>query len=237
MFDIILFGVIIAFFMFLRDRRKAIERYQEEIDDFKKWDSEEARYRIAGAIRRLNRLGKTDIDFGGIKLRDFSLSHFLKSSISSWWRSIAFRYFSRKNVTSSYRMPGSLSSAILIRMVAHFSRGVLVCQERSTIWFAESTVHENGWATEIAIPFKSISFAPESDTWGINFGRGIVRKQEFNLWSSHDRQDWPAYGGEVSGITDIEQGLGLDIVPSVSLNRNRDLVSRQNHSGFEHRLR
>ena len=72
MFDIILFGVIIAFFMFLRDRRKAIERYQEEIDDFKKWDSEEARYRIAGAIRRLNRLGKTDIDFGGIELRDFS---------------------------------------------------------------------------------------------------------------------------------------------------------------------
>ena len=106
-------------------------------------------------------------------------------------------------------------------------------EEWSTIWLAESTVHENGWATEIAIPFKSISFAPESDTWGINFGRGIVRKQEFNLWSSHDRQDWPAYGGEVSGITDIKQGLGLDVVPSVSLNRNRDLVSNQNDSGFE----
>ena len=72
MFDILLFGVIIAFFIFLRDRRKAIERHQEEIDDFKKWDSEEARYRIAGAIRRLNRLGKTDIDFGGIELREFS---------------------------------------------------------------------------------------------------------------------------------------------------------------------
>ncbi|MCH8981687.1 hypothetical protein IH922_06685, partial [candidate division KSB1 bacterium] len=60
-------AVIIAFFIFLRDRRKAIERHQEEIDDFKKWDSEEARYRIAGAIRRRNRLGKTDIDFGGSK--------------------------------------------------------------------------------------------------------------------------------------------------------------------------
>ena len=65
-------------------------------------------------------------------------------------------------------------------------------EEWSAIWHAESAVHENGWATEIAIPFKSISFAPESDTWGINFGRGIVRKQEFNMWASHERQDWPA---------------------------------------------
>ena len=50
-------------------------------------------------------------------------------------------------------------------------------EEWSAIWLAESAVTENGWTTEIAIPFKSISFAPESDTWGINFGRGIVRKQ------------------------------------------------------------
>ncbi len=106
-------------------------------------------------------------------------------------------------------------------------------EEWATIWVAESAVHEGGWATEIAIPFKSISFAPGTDTWGINFGRGIVRKQEFNLWSSHDRQDWPAYSGEVSGIENIEQGLGLDVVPAVSLSQQRDLILGENHSGFE----
>jgi len=106
-------------------------------------------------------------------------------------------------------------------------------EEWSAIWLAESKVHEDGWATEIAIPFKSISFDPRSDTWGINFGRGIVRKQEFNMWSSHERQDWPAYGGEVSGIDEIEQGLGLDIVPSVSLSQSRDLVLGENDSGLE----
>lgn len=79
-FDIVVFGVIIAFFLFLRDRRQRVERLQEEIDDFKKWDSEEARYRIAGAIRRLNRLGKTDIDFGGVELSKFSFRrHDIKS--------------------------------------------------------------------------------------------------------------------------------------------------------------
>ena len=105
--------------------------------------------------------------------------------------------------------------------------------EWAAIWYAESAIHEDGWATEIAIPFKSISFAPDADTWGINFGRGIIRKQEFAMWSSQDRQDWPAYGGEVTGITEIEQGLGLDVVPSVSLNRSRDLVLGDNSSNFE----
>ena len=105
--------------------------------------------------------------------------------------------------------------------------------EWAAIWYAESAIHEDGWATEIAIPFKSISFDPNSDTWGINFGRGIVRKQEFALWSSHDRQDWPAYSGEVTGIEKIEQGLGLDIVPSVTLGQSRDLVMGEDTSNFE----
>ena len=106
-------------------------------------------------------------------------------------------------------------------------------EEWVTIWLAESQVHDDGWSTEIAIPFKSISFAPDLDTWGINFGRGIVRKQEFNLWASHERQDWPAYGGEVTGIGEIEQGLGLDIVPSVNVSQRRDLVLGDEHSDFE----
>lgn len=106
-------------------------------------------------------------------------------------------------------------------------------EEWATIWQAQSSVTENGWVTEIAIPFKSISFSPESDTWGINFGRGIVRKQEYDMWSSHERQDWPAYGGEVSGFNDIKQGVGLDIVPSVSVSQNRDLVLGDDNSGFE----
>lgn len=106
-------------------------------------------------------------------------------------------------------------------------------EEWSAIWQAESAVYEGGWATEIAIPFKSISFSPGSDTWGINFGRGIVRKQEFALWSSHEREDWPAYSGEVHGISDIEQGLGLDVVPSVNLSQTRDLVFDRNKSELE----
>jgi hypothetical protein len=106
-------------------------------------------------------------------------------------------------------------------------------EEWATIWQAESSVTENGWVTEIAIPFKSISFSPDSDTWGINFGRGIVRKQEYDMWSSHERQDWPAYGGEVHGFDNIKQGVGLDLVPSVSLSQSRDMVLGEDSSNFE----
>ena len=105
--------------------------------------------------------------------------------------------------------------------------------EWATIWHAESSVHENGWATEIAIPFKSISFSPDASTWGINFGRGIVRKQEYTIWSSYQREWWPAYGGELTGIRQIEQGLGLDIVPSVNLRRSRDFSIGQVQNDFE----
>ena len=70
--DIVVFGIIIALFVFIRDRRLEISRQMELIDDFKKWNSDEARYRIAGAVRRLNRLGRTAIDFSGIEISNFS---------------------------------------------------------------------------------------------------------------------------------------------------------------------
>ncbi|WP_139833744.1 pentapeptide repeat-containing protein [Thalassospira alkalitolerans] len=71
LFDIAVFGLLIAFLTQRRSVRIEIERLQEIIDDFKKWQSEEAKFRIAGAIRRINKLGQTKIDFRGIILSDF----------------------------------------------------------------------------------------------------------------------------------------------------------------------
>ena len=41
------------------------------------------------------------------------------------------------------------------------------------IWRAQARVHEEGWTAELAIPFKTLSFDPDSDSWGINFTRGL----------------------------------------------------------------
>ena len=46
------------------------------------------------------------------------------------------------------------------------------------IWQAAATRDDQGWVAELAIPFKTLSFDPNTDTWGINFGRRVRSKNE-----------------------------------------------------------
>jgi uncharacterized protein YjbI with pentapeptide repeats len=75
------FFVLIVFqlFEFWRDRRASNDRQREIIDDYKGWDGLEAAHRIAGAARRLNRNGISNINFSGLRLSCFS---FPKNGIS-----------------------------------------------------------------------------------------------------------------------------------------------------------
>ena len=66
--DIVFILVIFGAIQHRRERREQIRRQQEIIDDFKRWNNKEGRLRIAGAIRRLNRLGITKIEFAGLTL-------------------------------------------------------------------------------------------------------------------------------------------------------------------------
>jgi hypothetical protein len=89
------------------------------------------------------------------------------------------------------------------------------------IWYTASTIDEQGWVTEIAIPFKTLSFNPENDTWGINFRRAIARRDERTGWVSRNRNSDPSTSGSVVGLVGLEQGLGLDVVPSLSVSERR----------------
>ena len=105
----------------------------------------------------------------------------------------------------------------------------------NTIWDAASTTGADGWTTEIAIPLKSISFDPENDTWGVNFSRAVRRKGEEISWVSRNRSYNPSIVGLATGFTGLEQGLGLDVVPSLALNRRRHFdpadIAADNPSG------
>ena len=85
------------------------------------------------------------------------------------------------------------------------------------IWQGAATRDESGWTAEMAIPFKTLSFNPNSTAWGINFARIIQAKDETIAWVSRNRQYNPGIAGTATNISGLEQGLGLDIVPSVSL--------------------
>lgn len=78
--DVLVVLIIYEAFNQRRARRAAIQRQIETIDDYKRWDAEEAGLRIAGALRRLARSGVTKVDFSGLVLTDFD---FAEHGISS----------------------------------------------------------------------------------------------------------------------------------------------------------
>ena len=95
----------------------------------------------------------------------------------------------------------------------------------TVIWDAAATVFEDGWMAELAIPFKTLPFDPSIDTWGFNFGRGIRRRGEEIAWVSRNRSYNASILGSATGLEGMDQGVGLDIVPSLSLNQQKTYSS------------
>ena len=85
------------------------------------------------------------------------------------------------------------------------------------IWEARTAMRPDGWSAEIRIPFRTLNFDPDNDTWGINFQRTIRRRNEEILWRGWKRTEGlrrPIYAGRMTGLQNLSQGLGLEAVPS-----------------------
>ncbi len=91
----------------------------------------------------------------------------------------------------------------------------------SGIWQAKSHIDEQGWTTEIRMPFQTLSFDPKNTAWGINFRRTIRRTNEEIAWVSSNRLINPGSAGTASGFTGLQQGLGLDVVPYFVARQNK----------------
>ena len=92
-----------------------------------------------------------------------------------------------------------------------------------SIWFAGAQRFDGGWTAEYEIPFKSLSFDPNSDTWGLNFSRSLETRNEDMAWVSRNRRWDPSSAGLMTGLVGLDQGIGLDVVPSASLVNRRVL--------------
>jgi len=101
------------------------------------------------------------------------------------------------------------------------------------IWQAAASIDEQGWVVEIAIPFKTLSFDPTIDTWRMNFTRSIERKNESMAWASRNRNTDLSTMGNVRGISQIAQGMGLDIVPSLSVRERKNFALSSTDSSTE----
>ncbi len=72
-FDILFFGLIYTAFASRIEKRRKIERYKDEIDDYRFWMEEQATYRIVGLIKRLNKLNVSNIRLDYCNLKEAAL--------------------------------------------------------------------------------------------------------------------------------------------------------------------
>ncbi len=103
----------------------------------------------------------------------------------------------------------------------------------NTIWDVKTSIDGNSWVAEMEIPFKSLPFDPSLESWGFNFGRGIRRRGEEVAWVSQNRTYNPGFSGQISGMSGMDPGLGLDVVPSMSVNRRREFDPSGNDNALE----
>ena len=85
---------------------------------------------------------------------------------------------------------------------------------------------------------------PGQDSWGFNIVRQIKRRTEQIEWASPERTKRLfniSSAGTISGMKELEQGIGLDFVPFLTLRGRRDHESGRNttklESGFDLRYR
>jgi hypothetical protein len=84
------------------------------------------------------------------------------------------------------------------------------------LWDGKARMTDDGWQAEMIIPFKTMGFRKGSDVWGLKLIRYIRRKSEISTWpgtSLNADRFQLSDAGRITGMTNITQGIGLDIVP------------------------
>jgi hypothetical protein len=98
------------------------------------------------------------------------------------------------------------------------------------VWENETTMDEQGWYVELAIPLSQLRFrtAIGETTWGLNVCRMIFRKNEETYWVPFPRE-WGANGfarlshaGVITGLRDLRARRRLELLPYVSPRVQRD---------------
>ena len=87
------------------------------------------------------------------------------------------------------------------------------------VWIAKTTILDDGWVAEMAIPLSQLRLPREPATsWGINFNWYIPHRNEDVFWRAvpPDRTAWASYFGELTALPPIEPGLGLELLPYVA---------------------
>jgi hypothetical protein len=87
------------------------------------------------------------------------------------------------------------------------------------LWDGKAKITTDGWEGELIIPYKTLAFKNGNSTWGLKLIRYIKRKSEISTWpatSLNANRFQISDAGRITGINDITQGIGLDVIPYVT---------------------
>ncbi len=93
------------------------------------------------------------------------------------------------------------------------------------VWNAAARRTPEGWSAELVVPFSTLRFDPNTDTWGVNIRRLIRRKNEEVHWAPIDLDAdllRVSLAGDLIGMQGLEPGLNLRIKPFGSGTAARD---------------
>lgn len=104
-----------------------------------------------------------------------------------------------------------------------------ISAEWDGIWQAAVARGPSGWSVEIEIPARSLQFHRGLASWGMNVARWVPRDRLELLWSSPTLDSSVidvSRAGELAGLAELEQGLGLSVVPYALARGVDDRASR-----------
>jgi uncharacterized protein YjbI with pentapeptide repeats len=118
---------------YLGEKRLLIQRYEDEINDFRDWDSDEASHRIAGNVRRINQLRKIPSNLGNVYLVDAYLPG----------ADLRSAYIGKSNLQGTYLHNAQLQRAYL---------GTTQLQDATLSYADLSDADLNGANTTLSVP-------------------------------------------------------------------------------------
>lgn len=137
-----------------------------------------------------------------------------RQSGSDWVAVVLDTFFDRRNGFFFQINPGGARRDGLVENQSN------IRYDWDGIWDGRAVRDDKGWTAEIAVPFKTVSFDPDESQWGFNAQRYIRRKNETIRWraAKQDRSIISLqHAGVLRGLHGREQGLGLDVKPSLTL--------------------
>jgi len=96
------------------------------------------------------------------------------------------------------------------------------------IWDVRTARSGHGWSAEFTIPSRTLAFKRGLRGWGLNLERVVARDRLVLRWQSPTLDSFfydLSRAGLLTGIENLEQGLGLDLSPYVAGRIKRDFAS------------